>query len=85
MQGQRDVRVNITYGKLFTYAKITVWYPKLPITVWVSDPLLNRIKGKLFIAFYLNIPQGFVFCMILKRFFNFRLAAKCLEVVAGKS
>uniref|UniRef100_A0A0N5AKW2 TMEM132 domain-containing protein n=1 Tax=Syphacia muris TaxID=451379 RepID=A0A0N5AKW2_9BILA len=44
MQGQRDVRVNITYGKLFTYAKITVWYPKLPITVWVSDPLLNRIK-----------------------------------------
>lgn len=45
MKGQADAKVNISYGKLYTQLKITVWYPKLPITVWVSDPVLNRIKG----------------------------------------
>uniref|UniRef100_A0A914C113 Transmembrane protein family 132 middle domain-containing protein n=1 Tax=Acrobeloides nanus TaxID=290746 RepID=A0A914C113_9BILA len=44
LRGLADILVHIQHQDMNTNAKFTVWYPKLPITVWVSDPILNTIS-----------------------------------------
>lgn len=39
------VKVYIHFQTLTSSIEVTVWYPRLPITVWLSDPVLNAIKG----------------------------------------
>lgn len=39
------VKVHIHFETLTNSIEVTVWYPRLPITVWLSDPVLNAIKG----------------------------------------
>ncbi|XP_012586244.1 PREDICTED: transmembrane protein 132C [Condylura cristata] len=45
MKGKVDVVVNFTYQYLSAPLHITVWVPRLPLQIEVSDTELNQIKG----------------------------------------
>lgn len=45
LRGMSKVKVHVHYETLTTSVEITVWFPRLPTTVWISDPVLNAIKG----------------------------------------
>ncbi|VDN89664.1 unnamed protein product [Brugia pahangi] len=44
LRGMSKVKVYVHFQTLATSIEVTVWYPRLPITVWISDPVLNAIK-----------------------------------------
>ncbi|CAG9531555.1 unnamed protein product [Cercopithifilaria johnstoni] len=44
LRGMSKVKVHIHFETLTSSIEVTVWYPRLPITVWLSDPVLNAIK-----------------------------------------
>uniref|UniRef100_A0A915PB20 Transmembrane protein family 132 middle domain-containing protein n=1 Tax=Setaria digitata TaxID=48799 RepID=A0A915PB20_9BILA len=44
LRGMGRVKVHVHFETLTTSIEVTVWYPRLPITVWISDPVLNAIK-----------------------------------------
>ncbi|KAL4002802.1 hypothetical protein ACH3XW_4970 [Acanthocheilonema viteae] len=44
LRGMSKVKVHIHFERLTSSIEVTVWYPRLPITVWLSDPVLNAIK-----------------------------------------
>ncbi|VDM07626.1 unnamed protein product [Wuchereria bancrofti] len=44
LRGMSKVKVYVHFETLATSIEVTVWYPRLPITVWISDPVLNAIK-----------------------------------------
>lgn len=45
LRGMGKIKVHVHYEAWTTSIELTVWYPKLPITVWISDPVLNAVKG----------------------------------------
>ncbi|MBN3306895.1 T132C protein, partial [Amia calva] len=45
MRGQQNVQVNFTYLYLSTQLQLTVWVPRLPLQIEVSDTELSQIKG----------------------------------------
>ncbi|NXO27476.1 T132D protein, partial [Cisticola juncidis] len=45
MKGKVDVIVNFTYQHLSAPLEMTVWIPRLPLQIEVSDTELNQIKG----------------------------------------
>lgn len=45
IKGQVDAVVNFTYQDLSALLKITVWAPRLPLQIDVSDTELSQIKG----------------------------------------
>lgn len=45
MKGKVNVRVNFTYQHLSAPLEMTVWIPRLPLQIEVSDTELNQIKG----------------------------------------
>ncbi|NXU46111.1 T132D protein, partial [Drymodes brunneopygia] len=45
MKGRVNVRVNFTYQHLSAPLEMTVWVPRLPLQIEVSDTELNQIKG----------------------------------------
>lgn len=50
------VKVHIHFETLTSSIEVTVWYPRFPITVWLSDPVLNAIRGLLiYISFILIV------------------------------
>uniref|UniRef100_A0AC35GT94 Transmembrane protein family 132 middle domain-containing protein n=1 Tax=Panagrolaimus sp. PS1159 TaxID=55785 RepID=A0AC35GT94_9BILA len=44
VRGLAGIQIHVQFRTLNTNAMFTVWYPKLPITVWVSDTILNAIN-----------------------------------------
>uniref|UniRef100_A0A0R3RTY3 TMEM132 domain-containing protein n=1 Tax=Elaeophora elaphi TaxID=1147741 RepID=A0A0R3RTY3_9BILA len=44
LRGMSKVKVHVHFETLISSIEVTVWYPRLPITVWLSDPVLNAIK-----------------------------------------
>ncbi|VDK67181.1 unnamed protein product [Onchocerca ochengi] len=44
LRGMSKVKVHVHFEELISSIEVTVWYPRLPITVWLSDPVLNAIK-----------------------------------------
>uniref|UniRef100_A0A183DTA8 TMEM132 domain-containing protein n=1 Tax=Gongylonema pulchrum TaxID=637853 RepID=A0A183DTA8_9BILA len=44
LRGMGKIKVHVHFEALTTSVEITVWYPRLPITVWISDPILNAVK-----------------------------------------
>ncbi|MFH4983061.1 hypothetical protein AB6A40_009770 [Gnathostoma spinigerum] len=44
LRGISKIKVHVHYETWTTSTEFTVWYPKVPITVWISDPVLNAIK-----------------------------------------
>ncbi|VDK48554.1 unnamed protein product [Anisakis simplex] len=57
MRGMAKIKIHVHYEAWTTSVELTVWYPKLPITVWISDPVLNAIK-EWQIAVWKWLPQG---------------------------
>lgn len=49
------VKVHVHFEELISSIEVTVWYPRLPITVWLSDPVLNAIKGLLVYIFFRTV------------------------------
>lgn len=45
MKGKVNVVVNFTYQHLSSPLEMTVWVPRLPLQIEVSDTELNQIKG----------------------------------------
>ncbi|XP_043924280.1 transmembrane protein 132C [Protopterus annectens] len=45
MKGKVNVQVNFTYQHLSTQLDMTVWVPRLPLQIEVSDTELSQIKG----------------------------------------
>lgn len=45
MKGKVDVLVNFTYQYLSAPLQVTVWVPRLPLQIDVSDTELSQIKG----------------------------------------
>ncbi|KAM8866278.1 transmembrane protein 132C isoform 1-T1 [Synchiropus picturatus] len=45
MRGRQSLTVNFTYLHLTTQLQITVWVPKLPLQIDVSDTELSQVKG----------------------------------------
>lgn len=45
MKGKVNVIVNFTYQHLSAPLEMTVWIPRLPLQIEVSDTELNQIKG----------------------------------------
>ena len=44
MRGNSAIDVHVQFRTLTSTVIFSVWYPKLPITVWVADPILNAIN-----------------------------------------
>ncbi|KAI1905016.1 hypothetical protein AGOR_G00011610 [Albula goreensis] len=44
-KGRVRVAVNFTYGHLSAQLEMTVWMPRLPLQIEVSDPELSQVKG----------------------------------------
>ncbi|VDM96307.1 unnamed protein product [Thelazia callipaeda] len=44
LRGMGKVKIHVHFETLTTSIEITVWYPRFPITVWISDPVLNAVK-----------------------------------------
>uniref|UniRef100_F1KUX1 Transmembrane protein 132A n=1 Tax=Ascaris suum TaxID=6253 RepID=F1KUX1_ASCSU len=57
LRGMGKIKVHVHYEAWTTSIELTVWYPKLPITVWISDPVLNAVK-EWQIAVWKWLPQG---------------------------
>lgn len=45
MKGKVKMMVNFTYGYLSAQLELTVWIPRLPLQIEVSDTELSQIKG----------------------------------------
>jgi hypothetical protein len=45
MKGKVSVAVHFTYQHLHSALEMTVWVPRLPLQIEVSDTELNQIKG----------------------------------------
>ncbi|KAJ8286195.1 hypothetical protein GJAV_G00035650 [Gymnothorax javanicus] len=45
MRGRQSLRVNYTYLYLHTHLELTVWVPRLPLQIEVSDTELSQVKG----------------------------------------
>lgn len=45
MKGKVDAMVNFTYQYLSAPLHVTVWVPRLPLQIEVSDTELSQIKG----------------------------------------
>lgn len=45
MKGKLKMTVNFTYGYLSGQLELTVWIPRLPLQIEVSDTELSQIKG----------------------------------------
>lgn len=45
MRGQQSLAVNFTYLHLSAQLHFTVWVPKLPLQIDVSDTELSQVKG----------------------------------------
>ncbi|KAM9857885.1 transmembrane protein 132D [Aulostomus maculatus] len=45
MRGRQSLAVNFTYLHLSTQLQLTVWVPKLPLQIDVSDTELSQVKG----------------------------------------
>lgn len=45
MKGRVNVAVNFTYQHLSRALEMTVWVPRLPLQIEVSDTELNQVKG----------------------------------------
>lgn len=45
MKGKVGVVVNFTFQHLNTPLEMTVWVPRLPLQIEISDTELNQIKG----------------------------------------
>ncbi|KAJ8379878.1 hypothetical protein SKAU_G00006560, partial [Synaphobranchus kaupii] len=45
MRGRQSLRVNFTYLYLHTHLELTVWVPRLPLQIEVSDTELSQVKG----------------------------------------
>uniref|UniRef100_A0A8C6V692 Si:dkey-1d7.3 n=1 Tax=Neogobius melanostomus TaxID=47308 RepID=A0A8C6V692_9GOBI len=44
-RGRSSVMVNFTYGFLSAQLEMSVWMPRLPMTIQIADPELSQIKG----------------------------------------
>lgn len=44
-RGRSPALLNFTYSFLSAQLQISVWTPRLPLAIQVSDPELNQIKG----------------------------------------
>ncbi|XP_023259167.1 transmembrane protein 132D-like isoform X1 [Seriola lalandi dorsalis] len=44
-RGKKRVMLNFTYGFLSAQLEMSVWMPRLPLTIDVADPELSQIKG----------------------------------------
>lgn len=44
-RGQKGARLNFTYSFLSAQLQVSVWAPRLPLLIQVSDPELNQING----------------------------------------
>lgn len=44
-RGERRALLNFTYSFLSAQLQMSVWTPRLPLLIDVSDPELNQIKG----------------------------------------
>lgn len=45
MKGKVKMMVNFTYGHLGTQLELSVWIPRLPLQIEVSDTELSQIRG----------------------------------------
>ncbi|KAI1901112.1 hypothetical protein AGOR_G00056850 [Albula goreensis] len=45
MRGKQSLQVNFTYLYLRTHLELTVWVPRLPLQIEVSDTELSQVKG----------------------------------------
>ncbi|XP_064209327.1 transmembrane protein 132C isoform X2 [Anguilla rostrata] len=45
MRGKQSLRVNFSYLYLRTHLEMTVWVPRLPLQIEVSDTELSQVKG----------------------------------------
>ncbi|XP_061116913.1 transmembrane protein 132C [Conger conger] len=45
MRGKQSLRVNFSYLYLRTHLELTVWVPRLPLQIEVSDTELSQVKG----------------------------------------
>ncbi|KAK0418669.1 hypothetical protein QR680_013700 [Steinernema hermaphroditum] len=45
LRGLANIQVHVHHESWTTNVAFTVWYPKLPIQVWISDPVLNAVKN----------------------------------------
>jgi len=44
-RGRVRMMVNFTYSYLSTQLEVSVWMPRLPLQMEISDPELSQIKG----------------------------------------
>lgn len=44
-RGKTNVILNFTYGFLTAQLEMSVWMPRLPLSMDVADPELSQIKG----------------------------------------
>uniref|UniRef100_A0A914W794 Transmembrane protein family 132 middle domain-containing protein n=1 Tax=Plectus sambesii TaxID=2011161 RepID=A0A914W794_9BILA len=44
LRGMAEAIVEATFETFSTTTTFIVWYPKMPVTVWLSDPVLNAVK-----------------------------------------
>ncbi|VDM56172.1 unnamed protein product [Angiostrongylus costaricensis] len=45
LRGMQNIKVHMHFEKWTTFVSFTVWYPQLPITLWLGDAVLNSISG----------------------------------------
>ncbi|KJH45395.1 hypothetical protein DICVIV_08562 [Dictyocaulus viviparus] len=45
LRGMQEVKVHVHFEKWTTFIAFTVWYPRLPVTLWLRDPVLNSISN----------------------------------------
>lgn len=45
MRGRQSLTVNFSYLHLWAQLQLTVWVPKLPLQIEVSDTELSQVKG----------------------------------------
>ncbi|VDO86775.1 unnamed protein product [Heligmosomoides polygyrus] len=45
LRGMQNVKIHVHFEKWTTFIGFTVWYPRLPISLWLRDPVLNSISG----------------------------------------
>ncbi|CAJ0599189.1 unnamed protein product [Cylicocyclus nassatus] len=45
LRGMQNMKIHVHFEKWTTYIAYTVWYPRLPITLWLRDSVLNSISG----------------------------------------
>ncbi|KAL6727760.1 hypothetical protein Aduo_009609 [Ancylostoma duodenale] len=45
LRGMQNMKIHVHFEKWTTFIAYTVWYPRLPITLWLRDSVLNSISG----------------------------------------